>query len=170
MLRRRESRAASRMKRFIGSKRKLATPVQRTRWQMIMGDSIPIRSIAQIDRAPQPAPHPFLLKVATRLLAKAERSESERAVRLRLDRSEVPELYDHVDAEALRLLELLINDLCSTGWVRLLLAKARDFAGIVDRKPQLELIDFDALADWAGYQRQADRWNRKLVAYLARLP
>ena len=130
-----------------------------------MGDSI--QSAAQIERAPQPAPHPFLLKVATRLLAKAERSDSERAIRLRLDRSEVPELFDHVDAEALRLLELLLNDLCSTGWVRLLLAKARDFAGFVDRKPQLELVDFDALADWAGYQRLADRWNRKLVAFLS---
>lgn len=134
---------------------------------MTMGDSIPIRSIAETDRAPPPAPHPFLIKVATRLLAKAERSESDRAIRLRLDRSEVPELYDHVDAEALRLLELLLNDLCSTGWVRLLLAKARDFAGFVDRNPQLELVNFDALADWAGYQRQADRWNRKLVAYLS---
>lgn len=130
---------------------------------MTMGDSIP--SAAQIDRAPQP--HPFLLRVATRLLAKAERSDSERAIRLRLDRIEVPELYDQVDAEALRLLELLLNDLCSTGWVTLLLGKARDFASFVDRKPQLELVDFDALADWAGYQRQADRWNRKLVGYLS---
>ena len=72
-----------------------------------------------------------------------------------------------VDAEALRLFELLLNDLCSTSWVRLLRAKARDFAGVVNRKPQLELDEFDALADWAGYQRQADRWIRRLVAYLS---
>jgi hypothetical protein len=115
-----------------------------------------------------PAQHPFLLKVAKRLLTKAERSEGERAVRLRLDRNEAPELYDHIDAEVTRRIELLLHDLCGTGWVLLRLTKARDFAGFVDRNPQLELVDFDALADWAGFQRRADSWNGKLVAYLGK--
>jgi hypothetical protein len=47
------------------------------------------------------------------------------------------------------------------------LAKAREFAGLVDRNPQLELVDFDALAEWAGYQRRADTWNRRLLAHLS---
>lgn len=121
------------------------------------------------DAAPETllARHPFLLRLATRLLAKAERSEGVRAVRLRLDRNEAPELYDHVDVEALRRLELLLNELCGAGWVLLRLAKAREFAGLVDRNPQLELVDFDALAEWAGYQRRADTWNRRLLAHLS---
>lgn len=115
---------------------------------------------------PSPPLHPFLLRLATRLLSKAERSEGLRAVRLRLDRTEVPELYDHFDVEDLRRIELLLNDLCRTGWVLLRLTKAREFAGLVDRNPQLELVDFDALADWAGYLRRADSWNGRLLAYL----
>ena len=113
-----------------------------------------------------PAPHRFLLKLATRLLTKADRADTGRAARLRLDRTEAPELYDHVDVEALRRLELLLEDLCATGWVRLILAKERDFAGWVDRKPQLELLDFDALAGWARFLRKEERWNQKLLAHL----
>ena len=116
--------------------------------------------------ADSPAPHPLLLRLATRLLAKADRSDSERGARLKLDRQTAPELYDHVDAEAIRRLQLLIDELCATGWVRLHLAKARDFAGWVDRNPQLELLDFDALARWAGFARRADQWHRLLLAHL----
>lgn len=114
-----------------------------------------------------PAPHPFLLRVATRLLAKADRAESPCGARLKLDRQAAPELYGQVDAEALRRLQLLLDELCATGWVRLRLAQARDFASWVDRNPQLELLDFDALAHWAGYQRRADQWHRQLLAHLA---
>ena len=39
-------------------------------------------------------------------------------------------------------------------------------AGWLDRRPQLELLDFDALARWAGFQRQEERWGRQLVACL----
>lgn len=113
-----------------------------------------------------PSPHPFLLKLATRLLTKADGSEAERAVRLKLDRSAAPELYNLVDAEALRRQELLLHELCATGWVRLVLSQARDFAGWLDRKPQLELLDFAALASWASFQRREERWNRQLVAHL----
>lgn len=117
-------------------------------------------------RSDAPVPHPFLLKLATRLLNKADRSESARGARLKLDRQTAPELYDHVDVEALRRLQLLLDELCATGWVRLRLAKARDFAGWVDRNPQLELLDFEALAQWAGFQRRADQWNQQLLAHL----
>lgn len=115
---------------------------------------------------PPRSPHPFTLKLATHLLTKADGAEPGRPVRLKLDRRAAPELYDHVDAEALRRLELLIEELCTTGWVRLILAKAKDFAGWVDRNPQLELLDFDALAGWAGFQRRAERWNQQLIAHL----
>ena len=114
-----------------------------------------------------PAPHPFLLRLATRLLSKADRSQTGRGARLKLDRPTAPELYGQVDAEALRRLQLLLDGWCATGWVRLHLAKARDFADWVDRNPQLELLDFDALADWAGFQRRADQWNQQLLAHLA---
>lgn len=113
-----------------------------------------------------PQRDPLLLRIGTRLLAKAERSEGERAVRLKLDRREVPELYEQVDAEAVGRLELLLRELAGTGWVRLVLTREREFAGFVDRRPQLELVDFDALAQWAGYQRLADSWQRRLIALL----
>src|SRR5690349_6525029 len=114
-----------------------------------------------------PARHPFLLALAARLLAKAERvasgdPDSRRGVRLKLDSSVAPELYGHVDAEGLRRWELLLQELCHTGWVRLVLGPARDFAGWLDRRPQLELLEFDALARWAGFQRQEERWSRQL--------
>lgn len=108
----------------------------------------------------------MLLRLAARLLAKAERSDDQRPIRLRLDQRELPELYGQVHAEALSRVELLLGELASTGWVRLVLARHREFAGFVDRKPQLELVDFDALAKWAGYQRLADRWQRRLAVHL----
>ncbi len=113
------------------------------------------------------APHPFLLRLLTRLLAKADRSASPHGTRLKLDRPTAPELYGQVDAEVLRRLQLLIDECCATGWVGLRLDRARDFASWVDRNPQLELLDFDALARWAGFQRRADQWQRQLLAHLA---
>ena len=113
-----------------------------------------------------PPRDPILLRIATSLLAKAERSGGERAVRVKLDRRELPELYDQVHAEAVGRIELLLRDFELTGWVRLVLTRERDFAGFVDRRPQLDLIDFDALAEWAGYRRLTDSWQRRLVAYL----
>lgn len=112
------------------------------------------------------APHPFLLRLATRLLAKADRSATGDGARLKLDRNAAPELYDHVDVESLRRLELLLDEWCATGWVRLLLARPKDFASWVDRNPQLELLDFEALALWAGFQRRAEQWNQQLLASL----
>lgn len=110
----------------------------------------------------------MLLRVATRLLAKADRSDDQHCVRLRLDQRELPELYGQVHAEALGRVELLLRDLASTGWVRLVLAREREFAGFADRKPQLELVDFDALAEWAAYQRRSDGWQHRLATHLQR--
>lgn len=107
-----------------------------------------------------------LLRICNRLLAKSERSSAERAARLKLDQRELPELYGQVHAEALGRVELLLRELASTGWVRLVLGREREFADFADRKPQLELIDFDALAAWAGYQRIADSWQNRFVAHL----
>lgn len=115
-----------------------------------------------------PPRDPVLLRLAARLLAKAERSDEHRVVRLKLDQRELPELYGQVHAEALGRVELLLRELASTGWVRLVLAREREFAGFADRKPQLELVDFDALAQWAGYERLADHWQRRLAAHLER--
>lgn len=113
-----------------------------------------------------PPRDPMLLRLAARLLARAERAESLRPIRLRLDHRELPELHGQVHAEALSRVELLLRELCSTGWVQLILARERDFAGFADRKPRLELVHFDALAEWAGYVRLADHWQRRLTVHL----
>ena len=114
-----------------------------------------------------PALSPFLQRLATRLLAKAERSTGSVAVRLKLDGREAHELYGQTDAEAVQRWVMHLQDLCATGWVSLKLAPSKEFSGFVDRNPQLELHDFDALAAWAGYTPQASRWQRQWLDYLA---
>lgn len=110
---------------------------------------------------------PFLQRLATRLLAKAERSTGSGPCRLKLDRREAPELYGQTDAEEVQRRVMLLQDLCASGWVSLILAPPKEFAGFVDRNPQLELRDFDALAAWAGYMPQAMRWQRQWLDFLA---
>jgi hypothetical protein len=114
-----------------------------------------------------PAPHPFLQRLAIRLLGKAERSAGGGHVRLKLDRREAPELYEQTDAEQVQRWVMLLQDLCGTGWVSMILAPPREFAGFVDRNPQMELRDFDALASWADYTPQAMRWQRQWLDHLA---
>lgn len=113
-----------------------------------------------------PLPHPFLLRLATRLLAKAERGTGAGPARLKLDRREAPELHEQVDAEAQQRHLWLLEDLCRTGWAALRLAPAREFATVADRNPQLELLEFDALAAWAGYTPQAQRWQAQWLRHL----
>lgn len=113
-----------------------------------------------------PQLHPFLLRLAARLLAKAERGAGAGPTRLKLDRREAPELHDAVDAEAQQRHLWLLEDLCRTGWTALRLAPAREFATVADRNPQLELVDFDALAAWAGYTPQAQRWQAQWLRHL----
>lgn len=115
----------------------------------------------------RPSPHPFLLRLARLLLAKAERSTAQGPVRLPLDRKTAPELHDAVDADQIQLLCMQLDDLCATGWVTLLLEVPRAFASFSDRKPRLELCDFDALAAWTGYTPQAQRWRQQWRAHLA---
>lgn len=114
-----------------------------------------------------PTPHPFLIRLAKQLLAKAERSETARAPRMKLDRREAPELFEHTDAEQVQRLVMLIEELCDSGWTRLVLDRPREFAGFVDRKPQIELLNFNALAAWAGYEPRSAQWQRQWLAYLA---
>lgn len=114
-----------------------------------------------------PVLSPFLQRLAIRLLAKAERSTGSGPVRLKVDRREAPELFEQTDAEAAQRWVMLLQDLCATGWVSLKLAPPKEFAGFIDRNPQLELQDFDALAVWAGYTPQAMRWQRQWLDYLA---
>lgn len=112
-------------------------------------------------------PHPFLQRLARALLQKAERSTSTGPTRLPLDRKGAPELYAQADAEQLQLWLMLLDDLCGTGWVAMVLNPPRDFATFTDRNPRLELRNFEALATWAGYTPQALRWQQQWLDYLA---
>lgn len=114
-----------------------------------------------------PSPHPFLLRLARLLLAKAERSTAQGPVRLPLDRQAAPELHDALDADQIQLLRMQLDDLRATGWVALRLDAPRAFASFSDRKPRLELCDFGSLAAWAGYTPQAQRWRQQWRAHLA---
>lgn len=111
--------------------------------------------------------HPFLQRIARALLQKAERSISPGQTRLQLDRKNAPELYAQTDVEQLQLWLMLLDDLCATGWVTLVLNPSRDFATFTDRSPRLELRDFEALAAWAGYTPKALRWQRQWLGHLA---
>lgn len=112
-------------------------------------------------------PHPFLQRLARALLGKAERSAGQGPARLPLDRKRAPELYAQADAEQLQLWLMLLDDLCGTGWVAMVLNPPRGFATFTDRSPRLELRDFEALAAWAGYTPQALRWQRQWLDHLA---
>jgi hypothetical protein len=114
-----------------------------------------------------PPRNPFLLRLARRLLVKAERSTTSRPVRLALDRKTAAELYDAVNVEQVQLLRMQLEDLDATEWVALRLEPPRAFASLTDRKPRLELCNFDALAAWADYVPLAQRWQRQWQAHLA---
>jgi hypothetical protein len=114
----------------------------------------------------EPPPHPFVRRVAERLLAKAERSQGGaggEGVRLKLDATAAPELHAQADPDDARRHELLLRELERTGWVRLLLDRPRDFAGFADRRPRLELLRFDDLAHWVGYERRSEGWQRRFL-------
>lgn len=117
-----------------------------------------------------PQPHVFLLDIANKLLLKADRSTGERNVRLRLDEKTVPDLFGLYDGEAIRVHQLLIEELARTGWIKLHLSPEREFSGFLERTPMLELVDFAGLAAWASFQSRKDNWDRQLLAYLRRVP
>jgi len=114
--------------------------------------------------------HPLQLRLAHALLRKAERSEGGRAVSLALDATALPELHAAASPEALAHLELLLDGLCATGWVRLKAGKARAFQTLADRRPALVLLDAEALAEWSGFEPAAPRWSRVLVQALREQP
>lgn len=136
-----------------------------------------------------PPPHPFLLRIATRILQRADRSQGARPARLRLDVNEAPELHARTDFDGAQRHELLLRDLVATGWVTLLLDPPREFAGFADRNPRIELREFEAMARWVGFERRSEQWQSRfrdavaqhqhfagdarttdLLAYLARNP
>lgn len=121
-------------------------------------------------RQVMPPAHPILSRLAHALLAKAERSEGGRAVSLTLDAAALPELHGAESPEALAHLELLLDGLCATGWVRLKADKARAFQTLADRRPMLVLLDAAALAKWSGFEPAAPRWSRQLVQALREHP
>ncbi|WP_429354582.1 hypothetical protein [Paraburkholderia sp. 32] len=112
----------------------------------------------------------FLLEIANKLLLKADRSVGERNVRLRLDEKTVPKLFRLYDGEAIRVHQLLIEELARTGWIKLHLSPEREFSGFLERTPMLELVDFAGLASWASFQSRKDTWDRQLLAFLRRVP
>lgn len=114
--------------------------------------------------------HPLQVRLAHTLLRKAERSEGGRPVSLLLDAAVLPELHAAASPEALAHLELLLDGLCATGWVRLKADKARAFQTLADRRPKLALLDAAALADWSGFEPAAPRWSRQLVQALREQP
>jgi len=116
------------------------------------------------------SPHPIQVRLAHALLSKAERSEGERTVSLALDAILLPELHQAASPEALTHVELLLEGLCSTGWVQLRADKARPFQTLADRRPALLLRNSKALADWSGFEPAPPRWSRQLVQALREQP
>ncbi|CAM4066550.1 DUF2220 family protein [Roseateles saccharophilus] len=110
--------------------------------------------------------HPLQRRLAHALLRKAERSEGGRTVSLPLDAQTLPELHDAPSPQALAHLELLLDGLAKTGWVRLKADKARAFQTLADRRPALLLLDAAALAEWSGFEPATPRWSRQLVQAL----
>jgi Uncharacterized protein conserved in bacteria C-term(DUF2220) len=131
------------------------------------GVNMPLTSAPTRSPASALAVHPFLQRVARALLAKAERSTGQGPVRISLDQKIAPELHTAANADQSQLLVMLLDDLCETGWVALRIEPSRPFASFTERKPRLELCDFDELATWAGYTPQALRWQRQWLAHLA---
>lgn len=117
-----------------------------------------------------PQAHPLQLRMAHLLLRKAERSEGGRPISLPLDAAVLPELHSAASPEALAHLELLLDELCATGGVRLKADKARAFQTLADRRPVLLLLNAEALAEWSGFEPTAPRWSRQLVQVLRDQP
>ncbi len=115
---------------------------------------------------PHATPDPFIRRLALRLLERAERTTGDGPVRLALDRRAAPELFDCHDQDELDRWRLLIEAWCEGGAVRLKLGPAREFAGFTDRRPQIELLDFDGLAAAVGHVRRDERWERRLLDHL----
>ncbi|MDY0748967.1 hypothetical protein SNE35_31000 [Paucibacter sp. R3-3] len=108
-------------------------------------------------------PHPLQWRLAHALLGR-------QAGWLALDATVLPELHEADSPEALSHVELLLDGLCATGWVRLKVDRARPFQTLADRRPKLQLLDAQALAAWSGFEPEAPRWSRLLVQGLREQP
>lgn len=115
-------------------------------------------------------PHPLQARLAHALLRKAERSEGGRTISLPLDAQTLPELHSAPSPDALAHLELLLDGLIKTGWVKLRADKAKTFQTLAERRPALQLLDAAALAEWSAFEPSAPRWNRQLVQALREQP
>ena len=113
----------------------------------------------------EPERHPLLLRLARALLSRSDRSRGERSARLSLDRKVAPELFAFGPDE-MRRFEMRLDELVSTGWVGLRVTKPRAFQTFLDQQPALELLDFDALAAWAGFESRHAAWDRRFHAHL----
>ncbi len=113
-----------------------------------------------------PSPHPMLIRLAHALLNKADRSQGQRAITLKLDAKALPELHATQTPDGLASIAALLQSLVQTGWVTLRTQKPRPFQTLADQDPTLVLEDADALALWSGHQPDGPKWSRELVKQL----
>lgn len=113
-----------------------------------------------------PAPHPLLIRLAHALLNKADRSQGQRAVTLKLDAKVLPELHATQTPDGLASIAALLQSLTHTGWVALRTRKPQAFQTLADQDPTLVLQDAGALASWSGHQPEGPKWSRELVRQL----
>jgi len=113
-----------------------------------------------------PALHPLLIRLAHALLDKADRSQGQRAVTLKLDAKVLPELHATQTPDSLASIEALLLSLAHTGWVTLGTKKPQAFQTLADQEPKLVLNDGGALALWSGHQPKGPKWSWELVQQL----
>lgn len=113
-----------------------------------------------------PAAHPLLIRLAHALLDKADRSQGQRAITLKLDAKVLPELHATQTPDDLASLSVLLQSLTQTGWVALRTRKPLAFQTLADQDPTLVLHDAQALALWSAHQPQGPKWSRELVQQL----
>ena len=114
-----------------------------------------------------PAPHPLLIRLAHALLLKAERSQGQRAVVLKLDGKVLPELHSSKTPDDMAHIALMLESLARTGWVTLQTRKQLSFQTLADQEPALMLQDAQALSAWSGYRPEGPKWSRELVRQLS---
>lgn len=113
-----------------------------------------------------PAPHPLLIRLAHALLDKADRSQGQRAITLKLDAKLLPELHATQTPDGLASIAALLQSLAQTGWITLRTQKPQAFQTLADQDPTLVLHDADALASWSGHQPVGPKWSQELVRRL----
>jgi hypothetical protein len=108
----------------------------------------------------------MLVRLAHALLDKADRSQGQRAITLKLDAKVLPELYATQTPDGLASIAALLQSLAHTGWVTLRTKKPQAFQTLADQEPTLVLQDPVALALWSSHQPLGPKWSRELVQQL----